>query len=94
MRRRSVQYVQDALAFCDRHGIDEYSVHAGFRADPDESFRFPERPAVSAAQGLENFRRSLETLLPVAETRGVNLAIENNVVTGEHLADDGESAGC
>lgn len=34
IRDQSINYVLNALAFCEEHDIPTYSVHCGFRVDP------------------------------------------------------------
>lgn len=87
IRQRSVEYVRDGLDFCSRHGIDSYTFHAGFRVDPDTSFRFNANTVPDVDSCMETFVESLRTLRPYAEELGVDIAIENSVATDDHMID-------
>jgi sugar phosphate isomerase/epimerase len=87
LRRRSIEYVEEAVEFCDTHGIDQYTFHAGFRADPDLSFSFPDGPLPSFEASFERFCTALETVLSATSETDVGLAVENNVVEPQHVID-------
>lgn len=87
LRQRSISYVRDGIDFCDRHGIELFTTHAGFRIDPDENLQFETTDVPPASASLETFIESLERILPYADARNVEIAIENNVVAPEHVID-------
>lgn len=87
IRRRSIEYVNNAISFCHDHGIDQYTFHAGFRVDPDLSLDFPEGPIPEYKKSLETFCRSLETIVDYASGYEVDLAVENNVLAPRNLVD-------
>jgi sugar phosphate isomerase/epimerase len=90
LRQRSVEYVRDGIDFCAQYGINRYTFHAGFRADPDENLQFDTTEISPVSPCMETFVDSLESVLSYAKRHGVSVAIENNVVEPGHLA-DGES---
>jgi sugar phosphate isomerase/epimerase len=87
IRQRSVSYVKDGIDFCARHSIERYTVHAGFRIDPDTDFQFETKEMPSLSTSMETFIHSLERVLQYAETQDVQVGVENNVVRSHHIND-------
>lgn len=87
IRERSISYVRDGIDICGRHDIERYTIHSGFRVDPDEDFRFEAEEVPPASSTMETFISSMENILSYAENRGVSVAIENNVVEQRHIID-------
>lgn len=87
IRRRSVRYIEDAIEFCDRHGIDLYSFHAGFRVDPTLSLVFSGTDIPDYETSFETFVMSLCEIVEFAASYDVSLAVENNVVAPRNVAD-------
>ncbi|SFG17287.1 Sugar phosphate isomerase/epimerase [Halopelagius inordinatus] len=87
IRQRSVSYVCNGIDFCDKHGIDLYTFHAGFRADPNLSLEFPCEVALYD-RCFDLFVRSLREVAEYARDTDVELAVENNVVTEENVIED------
>jgi sugar phosphate isomerase/epimerase len=88
IRTRSIEYVCDAVEFCQHHGIDQYSFHAGFRTDPDLSLTFSQTDVPAYVDSLETFCESLEKILDRVGGLDVNLAVENNVVEPQNIVND------
>jgi sugar phosphate isomerase/epimerase len=86
IRQRSVSYVCDAVEFCGRHGIELYTFHAGFRADPSLSLEFPDE-VEPYAECFDSFVHSLRTVLDRTRELDVDLAVENNVVAERNVID-------
>ena len=87
IRRRSIEYVEEAVAFCDANGIDQYTFHAGFRSDPDLSLTFPDTFSQSYVTAFNHFCESLSQILDTVGGTEVRLGVENNVVAPENVVD-------
>lgn len=87
IRERSVRYVCDAITFCDDHDIPQYTFHAGFRVDPNLSLEFPMEDVPPYDKCFERFVDSIRQILSYGKKYNVELAIENNVVTTENVAE-------
>lgn len=87
IRHRSIEYIRDGIDFCAHHGLGFYTFHAGFRTDPDASFRFDAETVPDSEVSLDTFVESLRPLLSHAAERGVEIAVENNVVEDQHVID-------
>ena len=88
IRKRSQNFVRDALKLSKDLGAPFYSVHAGFITDPisrgKTSFIFPLPKSPDAAKiAFSRYRESIGHLLEYAEDLGLNLLIENNVCSQE-----------
>lgn len=84
IRDRTIACMKEAVALSARLGAEQYGVHAGFLVDPPVSFlgqtwQSLERTDLSLAQGI--FVDSVIELHDHAERTGVELLIENNVLT-------------
>jgi sugar phosphate isomerase/epimerase len=87
IRQRSISYVKDGIDFCARHDIERYTIHAGFRVDPDTDFQFEIKEMPSLSRSMETFVHALERVLQYAESQGVRVGVENNVVRPHHVED-------
>ncbi|NLV05992.1 TIM barrel protein [Haloarcula rubripromontorii] len=85
LRRQSVDYVKDAINFCEKHDIPRYTFHGGFRVDPDLSLTFPKRSPPDYEACFERFLSSLQSVIDHATSTDVSISIENNVVTTENV---------
>ncbi len=86
---RSKKQVKKALDFCQDLGIQLFTVHAGFRADPDSNFRFHQEHVASYKKAFTTFVESLEEINRYAQERGVRIAVENNVLSDYNVVDGG-----
>jgi len=79
---RSRKQIKASIEFCHRYHSKLFTFHAGFRADPDSTFRFPAKGPIAPYQKAFNtFVESVKEINAYAEMRGVKLAIENNVLS-------------
>jgi len=85
LRERTIEYLKDAITFCDRYSIPRYTFHGGFRVDPDTSLTFPKRTPPPYEECFERFVTALRPVLDHAEAVGVDIAVENNVVTTDNV---------
>ncbi len=84
IRDRTLACMKEAMALSTLLGAERYGVHAGFLVDPPVSFlgrtwQSLERADLSVAQSL--FVDSVTELHEHAERTGIELLIENNVLT-------------
>ena len=90
---RSVEHVREALVWAKEIGGGIYSVHAGFRMDPaarELGQRIANTGLSPRAEALSRFVDRVSTLAADADALGVELLIENNVLSVENLAAFGE----
>jgi sugar phosphate isomerase/epimerase len=89
-RRRSIEHCRAALVLSSDIGAPYYSVHAGFALDPKPS-DLGGRLAVAERRTMHDtaqvFFESVELLCDTAQTVGVDLLIENNVISPPNLID-------
>jgi sugar phosphate isomerase/epimerase len=88
IRRKSLDFVSEALALTASLGAPFYSVHAGFITDPASfgttSFVFPMPASPDEAQSaMDRFITTLEIVTDRAQRLGVQVLVENNVCSPE-----------
>jgi sugar phosphate isomerase/epimerase len=82
VRQRGIDHVMANLELCARIGSPLYTVHGGFRCDPGPDFVFhPERGMTVAEQALDLFADSIAQACRRAEVLGIDIGIENNVLS-------------
>lgn len=83
--KKSINHVKKAIDLCNKIKSQEYSIHAGFRLDPevDELGKkiSSKRKLISKKECEENFYSALEEINCYGQMKGVKIYIENNVVT-------------
>lgn len=85
---RSLSHVRNAIELARRIGSFKYSFHAGFLIDPkvDElGKRIGKRRVLDRSAGLETFIERVGLLATAADSAGVELLIENNVVSSANF---------
>ena len=86
--KRSIEHCRTALVLSAEIGAPFFSVHAGFSVDPQPS-ELGRRLAPEARRSKEDaikvFYDTIARLCETAETLGVALLIENNVVSRDNL---------
>ena len=83
---RSREHIKQAIDFCHSLGIKLFSFHAGFRADPDEKFGFPQDcPVAPYYAAFTTFAESIDIINAYAQPRGIKIAIENNVLAESNV---------
>jgi len=83
---RSREHIKQAIDFCHSLGIKLFSFHAGFRADPDEKFGFPQDcPVAPYEAAFTTFAESIDIINAYAQPRGIKIAIENNVLAESNV---------
>jgi len=86
--KQSKEQIKRSIEFCCNLGIRLFTFHAGFRADPDEKFKFHRGQQVAPYETAFNtFLASVEELNSYALERGVGIAIENNVLSDYNVVD-------
>lgn len=77
----SRNYIRNSIRLCNELGINFFSIHAGFRSDPDINFLFPKnKDKITPYKTAFNiFIDSLGKVNEYALEKGVRIAIENNV---------------
>lgn len=78
---RSRRQVETSLDFCAALGVPLFSLHAGFRADPDIDFNFDIGGVHPYEEAFETFVVSVRDLAARARKLGIRLAVENNVLS-------------
>ena len=87
--KKSIDHVKKAILFCKKIKSSEYSIHAGFRLDPDVNELgkrvSAKKKLVSKKVCEERFYSSLSEIDAYAKESGIRIYIENNVVTKGNL---------
>lgn len=84
IRGRTLQCMSNAVDLAKDLGATRYSVHAGFLLDPPVRFLgepWQSLPQVTLDQGVTTFVDSIAVLANYAAIRGIELLVENNVLT-------------
>lgn len=87
---RSIAHVEQALRWCVALGADRYSFHAGFLLDPKVDQlgkRIPNSKLYDRDECIEVFVSRVSRLAEIAETAGIALMIENNVLSANNAAE-------
>jgi sugar phosphate isomerase/epimerase len=90
IQERSIELVSQALHLSAKLGAPFYSLHAGFIVDPigfgESSLLFPSAGGATAGRNaLGRYVDALKALLPLADTLGIRILVENNSCTAEHV---------
>jgi sugar phosphate isomerase/epimerase len=85
--KKSQEQVKRSIDFCASLGIKLFSMHAGFRADPDAMLVFQGKTAAPHERAMAMFIKSIEEISSYAEERNIRIAVENNVLAGYNLVD-------
>lgn len=82
VRQRGIDHVLGNLELSARIGSPLYTVHGGFRCDPGPDFIFhPERGMTAAETAMDLFADSIMRVCRRAEELGVDIGVENNVLS-------------
>ena len=85
---QSKQQIRRSIDFCYSLGIDLFTFHAGFRADPSETLRFTSQQHIAPYEtAFSTFVESVEEINSYAQERGVRIAVENNVLSDYNVVD-------
>jgi sugar phosphate isomerase/epimerase len=77
--QRSRRQSKDSIDFSHALGLDLFSVHAGFRIEPDENFRFElNGPVAPYDPAFDTFVASVKEINAYAQAKGIRIAIENH----------------
>ncbi len=82
--RRSIDHVKNALRWSEQLGGNIYSFHAGFLFDPlpaELGKQIPSRSISDRRPALSRFISHVELLAVEAQSLGIRLLVENNVLT-------------
>ena len=87
----SRKQIKKSINFCCESGIKLFTLHAGFRTDPDLNFKFSkDQPINSYNKAFNTFVESVHEINDYALMKGIKLAIENNVLS-EHNVIEGKN---
>lgn len=82
VRQRGIDHVIYNLELCARIGSPLYTVHGGFRCDPGPDFVFhPERGMTESERAMDLFADAIGQLCRRAEQLGIDIGVENNVLS-------------
>lgn len=82
IRQRGIEHVMANLELCARIAAPLYTVHGGFRCDPGPDFVFrPDRGVTPVEEALDLFADSIARVCRRAEELGVDVGVENNVLS-------------
>ena len=91
---RSMDHCMSNLELAKEIGCGFYSVHAGFCLDPDPT-SLGKKLNYTGSHGRQNhwqrFNEALDRLCERAQTLGVRLLVENNVIASMNLLETGEN---
>jgi sugar phosphate isomerase/epimerase len=83
---RSKNQIKRSIEFCHSLGVELFTLHAGFRVDPDDQLRFPrDQPASPYEAAFGTFVNAIEEIDRHARAKGIRIAIENNVLSEYNL---------
>ncbi|MFK8017213.1 MAG: sugar phosphate isomerase/epimerase family protein [Gammaproteobacteria bacterium] len=85
IRKISIEHVKAAIRWAVELDHKRYSFHAGYLLDPDPKElgkRIAKRKLFEREAGLETFLEEVNALAGYAREQGVELLIENNVLSG------------
>ena len=97
IRSKSIAHLKNAIDFCNDSGAHLYTFHPGFLTDPDGAslnssnydFLWNDNHLNqdSYAKAINNFYRSLDIIIPYAQSAGVCIAIESegSISKKDHL---------
>lgn len=82
VRQRGIDHVLGNLELCARIGAPLYTVHGGFRCDPRPDFVFrPDEGMVAEELAMDLFADAIARACQRAEELGVDIGVENNVLS-------------
>ena len=85
--KRSLDQLKTSIDFCNSIGIQLFTFHSGFRADPDLNLQFKTDQIISHDVAMKTHIQSIIELNKYAEDRGIKIAIENNVLAPHNLVE-------
>ncbi|MFC2034058.1 sugar phosphate isomerase/epimerase family protein [Chloroflexota bacterium] len=86
--KRSKEQINRSLQFCHSLGVKLFTLHAGFRVDPNNKLQFPKEPPDAPYEtAFDTFIESIDEINSRAQQLGVRIAIENNVLSDYNLID-------
>jgi sugar phosphate isomerase/epimerase len=91
--QRSRRQCKASIDFSHALGIDFFSVHAGFRIEPDENFRFDfSGPVAPYEPAFDTFVESVKEIDAYAQSKGIRIAVENHGLPERDLSRGRNSA--
>lgn len=88
---KSTTLAKNAIDLCCKLNSSFFTFHAGFTTDPPQlGVRFPRKNIIDRKLALEIFFENTRIILDYAKTRGIQLAMELNVIQKFNL-DDGKN---
>ena len=94
IRSASLNLCREAIELSAQIGGTVYGVHAGFAMNltatmlgqPEQQAALPPEALIPPARAMETFRQAVLDLAAFAQTCGVRLLLENNVITPQQVA--------
>lgn len=85
---KSIEHVKKAIKLCVKLGSPLYSVHPGYRQDPDIHFKFDhKKPIIPYNNSFKTFTQSINSVNNFAIDNGVKFAVENNIINTQEFGD-------
>lgn len=94
IRKASIKHLKNAIILSAKYGSRVYGFHAGFLFDPMPKLLGKKMPRVKLQErerGKASFIDGVTDILKVADSEGVNLLIENNVLSAKNYDSFGEN---
>lgn len=88
IQRLSVQHVRQSMNWCKQLGVSVFSFHAGFLIDPTPSElgqKIQSRQLFDRQKSIDTFVKLVKQLAVEAGDLGVQLMVENNVVSQQNF---------
>lgn len=83
---RSQEYMVKGIDFCHDAGIKLFTIHAGFRSDPDLNLNFNrEAKVMPYKQSFDIFIDSVKAINDYAAGKNIRIGVENNVLSETNL---------
>lgn len=85
---QSIQHIKKSILFVKKLGGDTYSFHAGFRVDPNVKSlgkKFKKLKMITKKKAFDNFVKEVKKISTFAKKNGIQILIENNVLTKKNL---------
>jgi sugar phosphate isomerase/epimerase len=94
LMKRIKEQIRHSIDFCHEMGIDLFTFHAGYRAEPDFNLRYASPVhVIPYEQAFMTFAEALAEVNEYALKQGVRIGVENHVISGGSFI-DGQNPYC
>jgi sugar phosphate isomerase/epimerase len=88
LMKRIKEQIRHSIDFCRDMGIDLFTFHAGYRAEPNVNLRYASPvQVIPYEQAFMTFAESLAEVNEYALKKGVRIGVENHVISGDSFID-------